>query len=150
MDSVRFLKCLVAGCGDHTRAVEETWRSQRRATEEPWRSRRGAAEPLPLSTILRGTQSRLAGHEWSSPCDCPLRAKCGRALQLLFFKVTSGSQVSKPCLDHLVSPRSHRHHIYIYFFNSAANLLCIIRSKMTRVKLHFHFPIWQYFERLWQ
>lgn len=80
--------CLAAD--DHVEITPKQW-SSAGAADEPWKSRSGgAAEPLPLSTILRSTQSKQAGHKRSLPCDCLLCAKCGRALQLLFFKVTSG------------------------------------------------------------
>lgn len=135
-----------SGCwwsfGDHTRSVEEQRRSSGGAVEEPRRSSGGAAEPPPLSTILRSTQSKQAGHKWSLPCDCPLCAKCGRALQLLFFKVTSGwdglssiKDLTRSCclVLHGVTDT-----IFNYFsFNSSADLLCIISSKLTLVKLHF-------------
>lgn len=120
---------------DRVEIRPEQW-SSAGAAEEPWGSSRASSSVnySPEYTVQTGrTQMKLS--MWLSDC-----AKCGRALLLLFFKVTSGWDGLSSIKDSITSRPGVTDTIFDCFsFNSAADLLCIISSEMTPVKLNFHF-----------
>lgn len=64
--------------GDHIRGVEQ----------QP------KAPLLSVRQSFLSTQSTQAGHQWSSPCDCPLCAKCVSAYHYCHYsEVSSGRDV---------------------------------------------------------
>lgn len=142
MDSVRFLKCLVAG--DLVAITQEPWRRPEGVKEEPRRSRGGAVEEQ-RSLFLCQLFSEVRSPDWPDTNEVhhvtvhsvpSVDVLCSyyslRSLQALKYQSLALIMSSRPGVTDTIS---------YYFFNSAANLLCIIRSKLTRVKLRFHFPI---------
>lgn len=136
MDSVRFSKCLAAG--DLVAITQEPWRRPGGVKEESRRSRGGAVEEQ-RSLFLCQLFSEVRSPDWPDTNEVQhVTVHSVPSVDVLcsYYSLRS-FQVLK--YQSLALPWSESPTPYSIFFNSAANLLCIIRSKLTRVKLHFHF-----------